>query len=228
MNDQKLIIAIDGVSSSGKSTIASALAKKLNYIYIDTGAMYRALTYKFLANNVDIHNPQEIKDILKNTTIKFELIDGKNTIFLDNKPVEDVIRTLKVSDNVSEVSKIPEVREFLVKIQRELGKNGGVVMDGRDIGTVVFPDANVKFFITADINKRAKRRQKELEEKTGQKHEFKEVLGNLEKRDRIDSQREHSPLKIADDAILINTDNMTKEEQLEYVLNLIHKQDASK
>ena len=225
MKKQKLIIAIDGVSSSGKSTIASSLAKLLDYIYIDTGAMYRALTYKLLKNNIDINDPEQIDRILKNTVLEFKLVDGKNTLFLDSKPVGDEIRSLEVSDKVSDVAKIPEIRKFLVDIQRKTGKNGGVVMDGRDIGTVVFPGADLKFFITADIDERAKRRHKELEAKTGRKHDMEEIKSNLEKRDRIDSAREHSPLKKAGDAIVVNTSNMTKDEQLQYILGFIPEEE---
>lgn len=224
MKNKKLIIAIDGVSSSGKSTIASSLAKILGYIYIDTGAMYRALTYKFLKNKTDLNDPQQIADILKNTSMKFKLIDGKNTLFLDDKPVGEEIRSLEVSDKVSDVAKIPAIREYLVKIQRQTGKNGGVVMDGRDIGTVVFPDADIKFFITADLEERAKRRHKELESKTGKKHDFNEIKTNLEKRDRIDSNRKHSPLKKSSDAIVVNTSKMDKDQQLQYILSFIPKE----
>jgi cytidylate kinase len=223
MNNKKLIIAIDGYSSSGKSTIAKSLAKKLGYIYIDSGAMYRAITYKLLKNNINAENIGEIKEILKNTSIDFSIQNGENIIFLDNECVEDKIRTLYISSHVSEISAIPEVREFLVKIQRELGKKGGIVMDGRDIGTVVYPNADIKFFIDADIEIRAKRRYLELKEKKGEAVNLDKVKNNLIKRDKIDSSRAHSPLKLADDAIVINTDNMTKEEQLQYILDIVKK-----
>jgi len=223
MNNKKLIIAIDGYSSSGKSTIAKSLAKKLGYIYIDSGAMYRAITYKLLKNNINAENIEEIKEILKNTSIDFSIQNGENIIFLDNECVEDKIRTLYISSHVSEISAIPEVREFLVKIQRELGKKGGIVMDGRDIGTVVYPNADIKFFIDADIEIRAKRRYLELKEKKGETVNLDKVKNNLIKRDKIDSSRAHSPLKLADDAIVINTDNMTKEEQLQYILDIVKK-----
>ncbi len=225
MNNKKLIIAIDGYSSSGKSTIAKSLAKKLKYIYVDSGAMYRAVTYKLLKNNIDFKNIDKIKEILKSTTIDFIIQNGENIIFLDNECVEDKIRSLYISSHVSEVSAIPEVREFLVKIQRKLGEKGGIVMDGRDIGTVVYPNADLKFFIDADINIRAKRRHLEMEAKTGEKINLEDVKNNLVKRDKIDSSRKHSPLKLADDAIVINTDNMTKEEQLQYIFDIVKKKE---
>lgn len=221
MNNKKLIIAIDGYSSSGKSTIAKSLAKNLQYIYVDSGAMYRAITYKLLKNNIDLKNIEKIKEILENTKIDFVIQNDENKIFLDNECVEDKIRDLYVSSHVSEVSAISEVRYFLVKIQRELGEKGGIVMDGRDIGTVVYPNADLKFFIDADIEIRARRRHLELETKTGNKIDFDEVKNNLTKRDKIDSSRKHSPLKLADDAIVINTDDMTKEEQLQHILDIV-------
>ena len=225
MNNKKLIIAIDGYSSSGKSTIAKSVAKKLHYIYVDSGSMYRAITYKLLKNNIDLKNIEKIKEILQNTTIDFIIQNDENKIYLDNECVEDKIRSLYISSHVSDVSTIPEVRNFLVKIQRELGKKGGIVMDGRDIGTVVYPNADLKFFINADIDIRAKRRHLELEEKTGDKIDFDEVKKNLSKRDKIDSTRKHSPLKLADDAIVVNTGNMTKEEQLQHILDIVKKKE---
>ncbi len=225
MNNKKLIIAVDGYSSSGKSTIAKSLAKKLGYIYIDSGAMYRAITYKLLNNNINIKNINKIKETLRNTSIYFVIKNGENKIYLDDKCVEDKIRSLYISSHVSEVSAIPEIRNFLVKIQRKLGEKGGIVMDGRDIGTVVFPNADLKFFINADLDIRAKRRHKELEEKTGDNIDIEEVKDNLIKRDKIDSSRKHSPLKIAENAIIVNTGNMTKQEQLEYILNIVKKKE---
>ncbi len=225
MDNKKLIIAIDGYSSSGKSTIAKSLAKKLKYIYIDTGAMYRAITYKLLKYNIDFNDIEKIKEILKNTNIDFIIKNDNNTILLDGECIEDKIRSLYISSHVSEVAVIPEVREFLVKIQRKLGEKGGIVMDGRDIGTVVFPNADLKFFIDADVDIRAKRRHLELETKTGEKIDFEEVKNNLLKRDKIDSTRKYSPLKLADDAIVVNTGNMTKEEQLQYILDIVKKKE---
>ena len=223
MKNKKLIIAIDGHSSSGKSTIAKSLAKELNYVYIDTGAMYRAITYKLLTNNIDFDDLDKIEKILKTTRIEFKNIDGTNYIFLDNENVENKIRDLYVSSNVSEVSTISIIRRFLVEKQREIGKKGGVVMDGRDIGTVVFPDADLKFFITADLDKRAIRRKKELESKTKRKFDYKEIRENLEKRDFIDSTRKDSPLKISNNSIIIDTSNLTPDEQLSKIMEYIKK-----
>ncbi|HHH55075.1 MAG TPA: (d)CMP kinase [Bacteroidetes bacterium] len=221
MEDKKLIIAIDGHSSSGKSTIAKDLAKKLNYLYIDTGSMYRAITYKLLINNIDLNNSKEIENLLKNTQLEFKNLNGTNYIFLDGENVESKIRDLYVSSHVSEVSTISQIRKFLVEKQREIGKKGGIVMDGRDIGSVVFPNADFKFFITADLDKRAKRRKKELEAKTGNNFDINDIKENLEKRDFIDSNREDSPLKIAENAIIIDTSDKTREEQLSEILKYI-------
>lgn len=217
----KLIIAIDGHSSSGKSTVAKALAKKLNYKYIDTGAMYRAVTLKLLNNNIDFGDIDKIEQTLQNTVIDFYVSNDLNEIVLDGVCIENEIRSLLISNSVSEVATVPIIREHLVKIQQNIGKEGGIVMDGRDIGTVVFPNADFKFFVTADIDTRAERRYKELKAKGNNDSSFEAVKANLLKRDHIDSNREHSPLKIADDAIFINTEKMTREEQLIFVLDKI-------
>jgi len=217
----KLIIAIDGHSSSGKSTVAKALAHKLNYKYIDTGAMYRAITYKLLKNKISFNDLDAIISILENTTIDFHVTDNTNEVLLDGVCIENKIRSLVVSNSVSEVATIPEIRKHLVKIQQKISNEGGIVMDGRDIGTVVFPNADFKFFVTADIETRAKRRYEELKSKGDKNVSFEEIKANLQKRDRIDSNREHSPLKIADDAIFIDTGKMTREEQLDFVINKI-------
>ncbi len=220
MNISDLIIAIDGHSSSGKSTIAKELAAKIGLKYIDTGAMYRGITLKLVQNKVNLDNLEKIEEILLSTKIDFTNKNGKNVLLLDDVDVENQIRGLEVADNVSEVSTIPIVRDFLVKMQREMGKSSGLVMDGRDIGTVVFPNANIKFFVTADVKVRAKRRFDELVAK-GDNITYESVLSNLEKRDKIDSTREHSPLKKAEDAIVIDTENFTQKTQLEYVLNKV-------
>ena len=217
----KYRISVDGHSSSGKSTIARSLANALGYKYIDTGAMYRAITYKILTLNVNINDQQEIKDMLHQTSIDFYVKETENFIILDGVNIESEIRSLKISGMVSEVSVIAEVRDFLVRIQKELGKGQGIVMDGRDIGTVVMPDADFKFFITASIEIRAKRRQKELVEKSKEKIGYDQIYENLKKRDEIDSSREHSPLMIAHDAIIIDTSDLTISEQLEKILKII-------
>ena len=218
----KLIIAIDGFSSSGKSTIAKDLAKQMHYKYLDTGAMYRAITFKIIKRNINLQNIQSIQDLLTNTSIDFKIVEGENHIFLDGVDIEDKIRGLEVANNVSEVSTIKVVREFLVKLQQEIGKSGNIVMDGRDIGTVVFPNADVKFFVSASLKTRAKRRFEELQAKDfDKKLKLEEVEANLIKRDKIDSERKHSPLKVAEDAILIDTECLTKQEQLDFVIKKI-------
>jgi cytidylate kinase len=214
-------VAIDGHSSSGKSTIARSVAAILGYKYIDTGAMYRAITFKIISCNISAGDIEGIKNLLANTSIDFYVEGNKNFILLDGMNVENEIRNLKISEMVSEISAIAEVREFLVKKQQELGKGQGVVMDGRDIGTVVMPDADFKFFVTASLNIRAERRQKELEEKSREKVDFEDILSNLKKRDEIDSSRKHSPLKIAEDAFIIDTSNLTADQQLKLIIDII-------
>jgi len=215
---RKIIIAIDGPAGSGKSTTARLVAQRLGYIYIDTGAMYRALTLKVIESGIDPGDEERIAKLAEET--KIELLYGKNgdlKVFLDGNDVSERIRSPQVTSLVSLVSAHPKVREVMVKKQRELGKNGGVVMDGRDIGTVVFPEADLKIFMKADIKERAKRRQKEMENQ-GFHVEIDEVIKEIEERDRFDSTREVAPLKKADDAIEIDTTNLTIEEQVEMVL----------
>jgi len=218
----KIVIAIDGNSGCGKSSTAKALAQKLKYIYIDTGAMYRAVTLFFIKHKIDLKNDQEVELALKQIDIsfKYNIETGKNETFLNGRNVEDKIRQMEVSNLVSPVSVISSVRRKLVEQQRRLGKGKGVFMDGRDIGTVVFPDAELKIFMTADLNIRAQRRQKELLELHAEV-ELAEVIENLESRDRIDSSRADSPLKKADDAHLVDTGNLTFDEQVDIILSLI-------
>jgi cytidylate kinase len=223
MTKKKIIIAIDGHSSCGKSTLAKSLARELEYIYIDSGAMYRAVTLFALRNglikNREILNKNELIERLKEIKITFEWDSKteKNVTFLNEENIEDEIRQIEVSNNVSPISTIPEVRKEMVKQQRENGKDKGIVMDGRDIGTVVFPDAELKIFMTASPEIRAKRRFVELQEK-GVKVDFDEILTNVEERDNIDSTREASPLKKADDAIVLDNSNLNREEQLQWAL----------
>ena len=218
MTKKKIVIAIDGHSSCGKSTLAKSLARELSYIYIDSGAMYRVVTLNALRNGwIKNCEPdrQKVVEGLKDIKITFhwdEQIE-KNTTFLNGENVEDEIRQLEVSQNVSPISTIAEVRREMVKQQRENGINKGIVMDGRDIGTVVFPDAELKIFMTASPEIRAQRRFQELKEK-GLEVNFEEILKNVEERDTIDSGREISPLKKADDAIVLDNSNLTREEQL--------------
>mgnify|MGYP000038265882 CR=1 FL=1 len=221
---QKITIAIDGYSSTGKSTVAKQLARELGYIYVDSGAMYRAMTLfsmnkKFVVSGVVAK--EELIDSLSSANLHFEFNPdlGYAEIFLNGINVEDRIRTMEVSNLVSAVAAIPEVRRKLVAIQKELGKNKGVVMDGRDIGTVVFPDAELKVFMTSSAETRAQRRYDELLSK-GQTVTYEEVLKNVLERDRIDTTREDSPLIKADDAIEIDNSNLTKEEQFDKILKL--------
>lgn len=217
-----MIIAIDGFSSCGKSTIAKSLAKKLNLPYIDTGAMYRAVTWYFINNNISLSNELEIYDALNHIDIKFKRIDESNILYCNGQPLIDELRTMEVSNLVSEVSTIPEVRVKLVTLQQQMGEHGAV-MDGRDIGTVVFPNANHKFFLIADPMIRAKRRYDELKEKN-METSLEEIVENLAHRDHIDSTRDHSPLKKADDAIQIDNSYLTKEQQIEVILSYLEPQ----
>ncbi len=227
MSGKKIIIAIDGHSSCGKSTVAKTLARLLGYIYIDSGAMYRAVTLFALRKGLIKNGAPDIPKIineLKNIKITFQWdeVAEKNTTFLNGENIEDEIRQLEVSQNVSPVSAIADVRKEMVKQQRENGKNKGIVMDGRDIGTVVFPDAELKIFMTAAPEIRAQRRFLELKEK-GQEVNFDEILQNVLNRDKIDSTRAVSPLKKADDALVLDNSNLTREEQLKWVLEKVKK-----
>lgn len=220
----KIIIAIDGYSSCGKSTLAKQLAKKLGYIFIDTGAMYRAITLYFLRNKIDTKNTQEVIDALQkiNLTISFNEASEKSDMYLNGENVEAEIRNMQVSENVSTVSTLKEVREFAVHQQQQMGLQKGIVMDGRDIGTTVFPNAELKIFVTASIQVRVERRYKELiANNTNTTKE--EVQANLEKRDYIDSNREVSPLRQASDAIVLDNSLLTREEQLQLALSWVEK-----
>lgn len=227
MSTKKIIIAIDGHSSCGKSTMAKSLAQELGYIYIDSGAMYRVVTLFALRKGLIINGMPDTKKIvgeLKNIKITFrwDELSGKNTTFLNGENVEEEIRRLEVSQNVSPISTIAEVRHEMVKQQRENGKNKGIVMDGRDIGTVVFPEAELKIFMTASPEIRAQRRFIELKEK-GVKVDFNSILENVEGRDEIDSTRAVSPLRMADDALVLDNSNLTREEQLKWTLEQVKK-----
>ncbi len=222
----KLIIAIDGFSSTGKSTLAKQLARKLKYVYVDTGAMYRAVTLFAMQQNFINENKFDVNSLKENLDkIKIHFVynndKGFAEVYLNDVNVESEIRTMNVSQLVSQVSTISEVREKLVQQQQEMGKNKGIVMDGRDIGTVVFPNADIKFFMTASADKRAFRRYKELIDRGDADVTYERVLKNVESRDYIDSTREHSPLKKAKDAIEIDNSDMGLEEQFERVYNLI-------
>ncbi|GAB1398542.1 MAG TPA: (d)CMP kinase [Saprospiraceae bacterium] len=217
---KKIIIAIDGYSSCGKSTLARELARVLHYIYIDTGAMYRAVTLYFINHNIDFKNEEEVTNALNNISIDFRKIKSEIHTFLNSQDVETSIRSMQVSELVSEVSAISSVRSFLVQQQQAMEQQKGIVMDGRDIGTVVFPSAELKIFLTASPEIRATRRKKEYEQK-GIDISLEEVKNNLAHRDHIDSTREDSPLRQAADAILLDNSYLTKEEQLKFVLDLM-------
>ena len=214
MPDKKIIITIDGWSSCGKSTLAKQLAVKLKYTYIDSGAMYRAITLYFLRNHVDWTDSKKVVRALKQIHIEFSHNDTTKAteIILNGENVEYLIRDLVVAEKVSEVAAIKEVRDFAVKQQQELGSKKAIVMDGRDIGTVVFPDAELKIFMTADNAVRVERRFRELYEKNPN-ITIEEVKNNLEMRDYIDSHREISPLRKASDAIVLDNSNLTTQEQ---------------
>lgn len=213
---KKIVIAIDGHSSCGKSTLAKALAKTLDYVYVDSGAMYRAVALYFKRQQIDLNSEQQVSEALKNISISFSIIEGINTSFLNGENVENEIRSLDISNMVSEVAAISAVRKKLVEEQQKLGKDKGIVMDGRDIGSVVFPNAELKLFVTADVKIRGIRRYEELLEK-GFSVSLEEILDNLKKRDFIDSNRADSPLLQAKDAVLLDNSHMTRDEQLNKV-----------
>jgi cytidylate kinase len=222
---KKLIITIDGWSSCGKSTLAKQLAKKLDYTYIDSGAMYRAITLYFLRNHIDWTDTKEVKQALKDISLQFILnpLTQQSEIYLNNENVEYVIRDLVIAEKVSDVSAIKAVRTFAVAEQKKMGENKGIVMDGRDIGTTVFPDAEVKIFMTADSAVRVERRYKELFDKNPN-ISIEEIQANLEMRDYIDSHREVSPLRQAEDAIELDNTNLSEKQQLDFAMHLVKKQ----
>lgn len=221
---RKIIITIDGWSSCGKSTLAKQLAKALGYVYIDSGAMYRAITLYFLRNHVDWTDEKEVATALDNIHLHFEYNEksAQSEIYLNDENVEYVIRDLVVAEKVSDVAAIAAVRTFAVAQQQKMGSKKGIVMDGRDIGTTVFPDAELKIFMTADIPVRVERRYKEMIEKNPNVT-MEEVKANLEMRDHIDSHREVSPLRQAEDAILLDNTKIDMLEQLDIALKLVAK-----
>jgi cytidylate kinase len=217
---RKIIIAIDGYSACGKSTTAKETAKILGYRYIDSGAMYRAVTLHFLEHHIALTNPREVDRALEQIKISFHVdAKGKTLTYLNGRIVENDIRDMRVSENVSQVSTLAPVRRALVEQQRRMGKERAIVMDGRDIGTVVFPDAELKLFLTADILVRAFRRQRELLERD-EMIDIDTIIENLQKRDQIDSTRQESPLRKANDAVEIDTTHITVEEQVDEVIRL--------
>ena len=220
----KIIITIDGWSSCGKSTLAKQLAKKLGYTYIDSGAMYRAITLYFLRNHIDWTDDMEVKNALGEIQLHFEknLKSGESEIFLNDENVEYLIRDLIIADKVSDIAAIAAVRNYGVAQQQLMGAKKGIVMDGRDIGTTVFPDAELKIFMTADIATRVERRFKEMYEKNPN-IVLEDVKHNLEMRDYIDSHREVSPLKKAEDAIVLDNTNIDMDQQLKIALKLVEQ-----
>lgn len=217
----QIIIAIDGFASCGKSTLAKQLAAKLQYIYIDSGAMYRAVMLYFLENSIDYNNISAVEKGLKEAKITFQFNPHTRTneVCLNERNVEREIREMRVSQKVSELSKIKEVRQAMVRIQQQIGRDKGIVMDGRDIGTVVFPRAELKIFLTADFDERVRRRFDDLKAR-GISATKEEIAQNLHERDLIDTTRQESPLKKADDAIEVNNTRLSPEEQLQLIYNM--------
>lgn len=219
-DQQNIVVAIDGHSSCGKSTLAKQLSQHFNFLYIDTGAMYRCVTLYFLNHSIDIEEEAQIQDALDSINIHFEKQEGIQHVFLNNEDVSEAIRTPKISAFVSEVAAISEVRKKLVQQQKEYSQRSNLIMDGRDIGTVVYPNAQLKFYLTASELIRAKRRHKELIDK-GIDIDFEAVMANIHKRDFIDSTREDSPLKKATDAVTLDNTDMNHDEQFEFARKLI-------
>ena len=218
---KKITIAIDGHSSCGKSTMAKDLAREVGYVYVDTGAMYRSVTLYALRNGLFLADGSiktaELEAAMPHITIEQKLVDGKTTTFLNGENVEREIRSLEVSNHVSPIATLVFVRTALVAQQQRMGQQGGIVMDGRDIGTVVFPHAELKVFVTASAEVRARRRYDELQQK-GMPADYQDILKNVQERDYIDSHREVSPLKQADDALLLDNSQMTIDEQKQWLL----------
>lgn len=226
MNSEKIIIAIDGYSSSGKSTMARRLAKTIGYRYIDSGAMYRAVTlyamrHGFISSDGTV-STDRLVEALPDIHIDFKVDGDGQLTLLNGSVVESEIRSLEVSSHVSPIAAVPEVRHALVRMQREMGRSKGIVMDGRDIGTVVFPDAEMKVFCNATPERRAERRFRELTEK-GAAVTYEEVLANVTERDRIDMTRKESPLRQAEDAVMLDNSAMTIDEQNAWLLDLYNK-----
>ncbi|SDX76285.1 (d)CMP kinase [Hymenobacter psychrophilus] len=219
---QKIVIAIDGYSSCGKSTTAKAVAAELGYAYIDTGAMYRGVTLYLLENNIAFHDLPRIEQALHEMQVSFKRNrqTGRNELCLNGKVREDEIRQMRISNSVSEVSGLPLVRHAMVRQQQQMARRRGVVMDGRDIGTTVFPDAEVKVFMTAEVLTRALRRQEELAAKN-EHVPVEDIVDNLQKRDYLDSTRTESPLRRASDAVLLDTTHMMIDEQVDFVLERV-------
>jgi len=217
-----MVITIDGPAGAGKSTIAKILAKRLDFMYLDTGAMYRALTFKAIENNLDLDNSNALIHLAEKVNICLTYLNNGNyKVFVDNQDVSDKIRTPVLTQNVFKIARIPKVRDIMVQKQREYRKSNNVVMEGRDIGTVVFPDAEIKFYLDADPLLRAKRRFKELKEK-GMKSNLQILVEEINQRDLYDKNREHGPLKVAADAVIVDTTNLNIQEVVENLLRYIY------
>ena len=219
-----MIIAIDGPSASGKSTTAIGVASKLGITYLDTGAMYRAVTYTILKLKVDVTDDASISKFLEKINLSF---DNSNNILVDGVQLSNKIRNQNISSQASKISQYPLVREKMVEIQRNIGNANDCVIEGRDIGTVVFPNANYKFFLVADLETRAERRYNDMI-KSGENCKFKDVLDGIKKRDEMDTQRAHSPLSVADDAIVIDTGKIKINEQINKIIKIITNQKGNK
>ncbi|HDR7798197.1 (d)CMP kinase [Bacillus tropicus] len=218
--DKRISIAIDGPAAAGKSTVAKVVAKKLSYVYIDTGAMYRTITYAALEQKVDIENEDQLMEVVKNVKIEFQQGENTQLVFLNGQDVSDVIRTPEVTNRVSIVAKHRLVREEMVRRQQELAEKGGVVMDGRDIGTHVLPDAEVKIFMLASVEERAERRHLENMNK-GFDSNLEQLKEEIAQRDKLDSEREVSPLKKADDALELDTTSLSIEEVVQKIMGIV-------
>ncbi|WP_242227112.1 (d)CMP kinase [Bacillus cereus group sp. BfR-BA-01315] len=218
--DKRISIAIDGPAAAGKSTVAKVVAKELSYVYIDTGAMYRTLTYAALEQNVDIENEESLMEVLKNVNIDFQQGENTQLVFLNGKDVSEAIRTPNVTNRVSIVAKHRLVREEMVRRQQALAEKGGVVMDGRDIGTHVLPNAEVKIFMLASVQERAERRHLENTKK-GFASSLEQLKKEIAKRDKLDSEREVSPLKKADDALELDTTSLSIEEVVQRIMDIV-------
>lgn len=213
----KNVVAIDGPGGAGKSTIAKLLAKKLNYLHLDTGAMYRAVTLAALNNNIDFDDIDKLVELTESLDISF---DEKGDIYLNGENVSDEIRTAEVNTHVSQTAAVKGVREVLVEKQKQLAQNNKVVMDGRDITTVVLPEAEHKFFLTASLEERARRRYQEVRSKK-KDADFDKIKKSIARRDKLDSEREHSPLKKAEDAVLVDTTNLSIDQVLDHMIAII-------
>lgn len=218
--EKKISIAIDGPAAAGKSTVAKIIAQKLSYIYIDTGAMYRAITWKAIKHGIDLENEQLLSDLLKNTVIELKKYGEKQRVYVDQEDVTEAIRLPEISNHVSIASKHKLVREEMVARQQQLAQNGGVVMDGRDIGTYVLPDAEVKVFLKASVEERAKRRHEENLGK-GIPSDYEQLKKDIARRDQLDSEREVAPLKKAKDAVEIDTTSLSIAQVVDKIMALI-------